>query len=81
LAEEAIECAPRLFALYGVYRRKMFEGDEDGFLGWGMELAEPRKALLWTPDGSIWRSESAANLLKSHQRGAMARLLWLDEPS
>jgi hypothetical protein len=77
LAEEATECAPRLFALYGPYRKQMFEEDKAGFLAWGMELAALRKAILWAPDGTIWRSDSAVNLLATRQHTINAELTWL----
>jgi hypothetical protein len=79
LGEEARLDAPRLFALYGVYRHRMSEEDDGGYLGWGMEFAEPRRAVMWEPDGSTWISESAESILSTHSRLGQARLVWLTD--
>ncbi|GAB3487301.1 hypothetical protein [Amycolatopsis cihanbeyliensis] len=80
LADEAREYAPRLFALYGVYREHLFPEDEDGYLGWGMEFTELGKAILWFPDGSTHWAHSAAGILDHHTWHSEARLVWLTDP-
>jgi hypothetical protein len=75
LAEEAREAAPRLFAIYGVYHDKIL--DSDSFVGWGMELADSSLAVLHYLDGTTFRSNSAEQMLRLHQIGAEARLIWL----
>jgi hypothetical protein len=72
LDDEAKALKPRLFALYGVFR-----GDEHTYLGWGMEFDEPRKAVMWS-DGETWHSDSAAQILETHQLFSETRLIWLD---
>ncbi|MFD9895816.1 hypothetical protein ACFWY9_41265 [Amycolatopsis sp. NPDC059027] len=79
LDDEARESAPRLFALYGVYRERLGEDDDGAFLAFGMEFAEPRKAIMWEP-GMTWHSDSAASILKRYRKTAEARLVWLNEP-
>ncbi|GAA4544795.1 hypothetical protein [Amycolatopsis samaneae] len=79
LDDEAREYAPRLFALYGVYRERLDDEDNGAFLAYGIEFGEPREAVMWEP-GMTWRSHSADGILKRHLGFADARLVWLDEP-
>ncbi|KAA2250169.1 hypothetical protein F0L68_39180 [Solihabitans fulvus] len=81
LDEEARTDCPRLFALYGVYREPLFEGDVDlEFLGWGMEFTRQGRAVLWMGPHETWSSDSAAALLRSQGRYADAKLVWLTTP-
>ena len=75
LSEEARARTPRLFAIYGVYHDKIL--DSDSFIGWGMELPDRSLAVLHYPDGTTFRSDSAEQMLRLHQIGAEARLIWL----
>ncbi|ONI70286.1 hypothetical protein ALI144C_47290 [Actinosynnema sp. ALI-1.44] len=76
LAEAAYECAPRLFAIYGVRHDRL--GDEsDYFVAYGMELSDPPLAVLTYTDGTTHVSTTAERALRSHQIGAEARLVWL----
>jgi hypothetical protein len=79
LDEEARLDAPRLFALYGVYRHRMSDEDDGGYVGWGIEFAEPRRAVMWEADGSTFVSGSAEQLLRTHNRLGQAKLVWLTE--
>jgi hypothetical protein len=79
LENEVQERAPRLFAVYGVYRKKVDEDDDRLFLGYGVEYEEPRKAVMWE-DGMTTRSDSAEAILRRRSRLADARLVWLYEP-
>ncbi|ALG13122.1 hypothetical protein [Kibdelosporangium phytohabitans] len=76
LAEIASECAPRLFAVYGV-RHDRIADESDYFVAYGMELSDPPLAVLAYPDGSTHVSDSAELALRSHRIGAEARLIWL----
>jgi hypothetical protein len=80
LDEEARELAPRLFALYGVYRKSLYDGDDEReFLAWGMEFPDSGGALMWDGPHSTWSGDSAAQLLHTHERIADTRLVWLDD--
>jgi hypothetical protein len=74
LADEARAFKPRLFAVYGVLRG----GGEETFIGWGIEFDEPRKAFMWSPE-EMWHSDSAAQIVQTHQTIAETRLIWLDD--
>jgi hypothetical protein len=74
LDQDARDCKPRLFALYGVRYR-----DQEAFLAWGMQFNHSDQTLMWGETGT-WRSESAEKLLKTHAMLGESRLVWLDEP-
>ncbi|MDQ3577480.1 MAG: hypothetical protein M3443_07740 [Actinomycetota bacterium] len=71
--------APRLFALYGVFRSRHGPNDDGAFLGWGMEFAEQAAAIMWEPDGGTYVSDSAENILRTHNEIGDARLVWIDD--
>jgi len=74
LDQDARDCKPRLFALYGVRHRDQ----EETFLAWGMQFDHSDQALMWGETGT-WRSDSAEKLLKTHTMLGESRLVWLDE--
>lgn len=76
LDQDARDCKPRLFALYGVRRRDQ----ERTFVGWGMQFDHSGKALMWGETGT-WNGDSAEQLLKTHGVIGESRLIWLDETS
>lgn len=76
LDEDAWTYRPRPFALYGVYRRDRSQA----FLGWGVEFAALRKAVMWLADSSH-HGNSAAQILEFYETIAEARLVWLDAPA
>lgn len=78
LDEEARQDAPWLFALYGIYHR-VFDDDDGTYVGWGMEFAEPRRAIMWEPDGSTFVAESAERMLQTHRSLGQAKLVWLTD--
>ncbi|HWC82125.1 MAG TPA: hypothetical protein VG756_19410 [Pseudonocardiaceae bacterium] len=66
---------PRPFAVYGIRTQ-----DGSPFLGWGIDLPEPRSALFYRPDGNVvWRSSDASNVLRFHEKTGITRLIWLDD--
>lgn len=73
LASDATYFRPRLFALYGISHR-----DGNGFLGWGMEFADGGAIFHDPHHSTTWRSDSAEQVLRTHQRINDARLDWLD---
>ncbi|MCP2169947.1 hypothetical protein [Goodfellowiella coeruleoviolacea] len=78
LGRMAVRAQPRLFAIYGEYRKPAFEGDDElTFLSFGMDFPRQRQAVLWQP-GETWVSDSAESVLERHQQWAEARLIWLD---
>ena len=79
LDEEARQDAPRLFALYGIYHHPAFDDDDGTYVGWGMEFAEPRRAIMWEPDGSTFVAESAERMLETHRSLGQAKLVWLTD--
>jgi hypothetical protein len=71
--------APRMFALYGIFRHRMSDEDDGGYLGWGMEFADPPRAVMLEPNGSTFIAGSAEEILRTHDRLGQARLVWLTE--
>ncbi|KAA2253563.1 hypothetical protein F0L68_32670 [Solihabitans fulvus] len=73
----AVDHAPRLFAIYGVFR-----SDNTPTIGWGMDFGEGLGALTYFPDESAtWRSSSAERTLESNQIIGEMRLRWLPSPT
>lgn len=70
--------APRMFALYGVFRENLLDEDDLRFVGWGFEFDDPTYAVMWDTGGDTWRSDSAAKILRRHDTMADARLVWFD---
>jgi hypothetical protein len=66
---------PRPFAVFGV---RTVDGSP--FLGWGIELPEPRATVFYRPDAKLlWRGSSAEGILSHHELFGTARLVWLDD--
>jgi hypothetical protein len=75
LAEVAMICRPRLFAIHGMYRNPN-RGD---ILGWGLEFEyDDWTVFVEPPDGGIHYSDTADRVRRSLSRIADIRLTWLD---
>lgn len=73
--------APRLFALYGIYRHRIAPDDDGSFVGWGMDLGAPYGAIMWDLDGATATADSAERMLRTRARIGEAHLIWLtDDP-
>ena len=74
LAEVAVVCRPRLFAVHGLY-------DSDGrdILGWGLEFPDDNRAIFTDPTGcSAHHSNTAGQVLRKMSVIGDVRLTWLD---
>jgi hypothetical protein len=79
LDEEARLDAPRMFALYGVFQHRVSDEDDGGYVSWGVEFADPQRAVMWSTDGSTFISSSAEQLLTTHNQLGQAKLVWLTD--
>lgn len=76
LADAAVVCRPRLFAIHGLNRRR-----ENGpILGWGMQFADGQGTYYTDPTTRTTRSTSTAENLLLHMRiTGDVELTWLTE--
>jgi hypothetical protein len=74
LAEAAVSCRPRLFAIHGL--RHSTHG---GILGWGMEFPDDNRAIFIDPaEHSVHHSNNAEQVLELLSIVGDVRLTWLD---
>ncbi|TQJ03916.1 hypothetical protein FB471_3690 [Amycolatopsis cihanbeyliensis] len=74
LEQVAVHSRPRLFAIYGSYKRDPTEP----LLGWGMEFAAGGAVFHALDDGSTHLSETAQDVLEVQSVIGDVRLTWLD---
>ncbi|MGW5052084.1 hypothetical protein [Actinokineospora sp. NPDC004072] len=74
IAQRARVFAPRLFAVYGPFRKS-----SGALIVWGMEFARPTKVLAWSSDGAMWSGDTAEGLLRSISVICDAELVWLSD--
>lgn len=75
LADAAIACRPRLFAIHGLYKRP-----KDGtILGWGMQFPDGQGAVYTDPETRTTHSASTAENVLLHLRVVGdVELTWLN---
>jgi hypothetical protein len=64
LADAAVFCQPRLFAVHGLYKR----GEREPILGWGMQFPDGQGAYYTDPTTCTTHSTSTAENLLLHLR-------------
>lgn len=75
LADTAVLCQPRLFAIHGLYKRR----EHGSILGWGMEFPDGQGAVYTDPNTRTTHSTSTAENLLLHLRVVGdVELTWLD---
>lgn len=75
LSREAVELAPRLFALY---RIREWDSDRSGSIGWGIDFGNDEGAIFgYRGESSTWHSDSAEQLLRTHGILGDAYLRWI----
>jgi hypothetical protein len=76
LAEAAVSCRPRMFAIHGMHRR----GDGDSILGWGLEFPNGDGTIFTDPaHRSVHHSDTAEGVLRVLSIIADVHLTWLEE--
>ncbi|MGM1059807.1 hypothetical protein [Saccharothrix sp. Mg75] len=75
LREQVVAAQPRMFALYGAFRRE----PAVTFVGWGVQLAGLDKAYLWGTTGTHI-GDSAEQIAEAHRAFGDTELVWLDQP-
>jgi hypothetical protein len=79
LKSDAEYLRPEMFAVHGISHAVHSLLPERPFLGWGIDFGEEWGAIFWNPlEHTTQISDSAEQILKSHQRTAEAYLTWLD---
>jgi hypothetical protein len=79
LAADAEYYRPELFAIYGITNTASARLPERPFLGWGIDFGEEWGAMFWSPPDRISHlSQSAEQVLRSHQRIGEAHLVWIE---
>lgn len=70
---------PEYFAIYGIANAIPGLVPERTFIGWGMDFGGDYGAIFWCPpERATHMSQSAEQILRSHQRNAEAHLIWLE---
>ena len=77
LADAAVLCRPRLFAIHGLYKRR----ENGSILGWGMQFPDGQGAVYTDPNTRTTHSTSTAENLLLHLRvgAADVELTWLSD--
>jgi hypothetical protein len=64
LADAAVICRPRLFAIHGLYKRR----ETGTILGWGMQFPDGQGAVYTDPETRTTHSASTAENVLLHLR-------------
>lgn len=82
LAELVHDARPRFFAICGIYEGPCLEeGEDPRYVEWGMDFPGEKFAITWSPGGilgSLTKSGSPEQILKSAAKMGPAQLVWLD---
>lgn len=74
LADAAVVCQPRLFAIHGLYKRR----EQGPILGWGMEFPDGQGAVYTDPTTRATHNGSTAQNVLLHLRiVGEVELIWL----
>ena len=75
LADAAVVCQPRLFAIHGLYKRP----ETGTILGWGMQFPDGQGAVYTDPETRTTHSASTAENVLLHLRVVGdVQLTWLN---
>jgi hypothetical protein len=75
LADAAVVCQPRLFAIHGLYKR-----EPGTILGWGMQFPDGQGAVYTDPETRTTHSASTAENVLLHLRVVGdVELTWLND--
>lgn len=79
LDADARHYRPEFFAIYGIAEAITDLVPERAFIGWGMDFGQEWGAVFWCPpERTTHLSQSAEQILRSHQHNAEAHLIWLE---
>lgn len=74
LADAAVVCQPRLFAIHGLYKRR----EQGPILGWGMQFPDGQGAIYTDPETRTTHNASTAENVLLHLRiVGEVELTWL----
>jgi hypothetical protein len=76
LADAAVLCQPRLFAIHGLYKRR----EHGPILGWGMEFPDNQGAVYTDPNTRATHNAQTAAIVLQHLRViGDVELTWLTD--
>ena len=78
LADAAVLCQPRLFAIHGLYKRR----EQGSILGWGMQFPDGNGTVYTDPvTRTTHNASTAENVLMHMLMIGDVELTWLTEPA